>query len=645
MSAASRIHHMVLMAALIAVATIFAATAPGAGAYVNPAQAEKAAELGAAWFETTQSENGALAGPLGGGARFGEWTLTALAAGNRNAADAVPARSGPSAQDFYGSFWIRNGPGSVACPPGDDNPEICDLQPDGLPTDAARSALSAVAGGLQPSRISTSRDFISRLAFWWDGKQIGYRDLLNDDIFGILALRHAGAPEELLRTLAVKVRTEQLDDGGWHWRAGINPTAPADTDMTASAIGALCAAGADPETDSAVARGLALLQERQVGEQGGFSTSTGGAGVNTNSTAWVVSGLNACDIDPQDYPWVTAQGKTPLDFLVSMQNGNGSFRYMPNNPVGSANLMASYQAVSPLGGNDWSGDAPAREVAGEPAIKAAPRVAVGTTVPATLVIDQGPASSAAQRVRFCRILIEEGDDLAGVMAAAMTTSSPGRCAQKVATAPDGDGVALTSLNGGEGGWSIAVNGGPEADSTADTFGLGDMVVLSYEGGDELTPAAVVPVPQIEGKVKPPAETDDFDDPADSSDSDPVEPIKAFYPTARIIGQPSYRKGKVRVALRCPAGTGAIGCNVSLRFKVAAPGRKKFKRFAGTALQIRSGNRRVVRVKAGPPLRRALRSSSPRRPGKGHARIRVAAGTRSADGVVSFSRVTGLVRGR
>jgi hypothetical protein len=79
--------------------------------------------------------------------------------------------------------------------------------------------------------------------------------------------------------------------------------------------------------------------------------------------------------------------------------------------------------------------------------------------------------------------------------------------------------------------------------------------------------------------------------------------------------------------------------------VAAPGKKKFRKFRGTAVQVPSGKRRTIRVKAGKPVRRVLRKSANRRLGKGRARIRVVAGTRSADGVVSFSRTAGIIRGR
>lgn len=620
--------------AIVSLVALFGIGAGSANAYVSQGEAQGAAELGASWFENTQAESGALAGALGGGERFGEWSLTALAAGDVNAADAAPSLAGPTAQSYYDEFWVDRGPGSVACPPGQDNPEICALQPDGVPTDAARSALSAVAGGLQPSRLSKDRDFVSRLAFWWDGEQVGYRDLLNDDIFAILALGHSGAPQELLEQLARKVRAEQLNDGGWHWRAGLktsNPNAPSDTDMTASAIGALCVAGADAGTDPAIGDGLALLEQRQPAASGGFSTSTSASAVNTNSTAWVVSGLNACGIDPQSGPWVKAGNTTPLDFLVGMQNTNGSFRYTPANPAGSANLMASYQAVSPLGGNDWSGEAPEREVAGAPAVKPAPAIADGVEVPLTLVIDHGAATPDADQVRMCRVEVSQGADLSALLESAESASSPGKCVQGASASGSEGPESVTTLNGGSGEWTVSVNGSPEADATGAEFGLGDMVVLRYRGGDALNPAAVVPVPQIDGKLKP--------------DPDPEpKPIPGTYPKAKLVGKPALRGGKVRAVVACPAGSGAIGCNTTLNFGVRGPNAKRFRGFAVTAVQVPSGEKRTVVVKAGKKVRSVLKRSA-RRGSKGRARIRVVAGTRAPDGLISYSIGAGMVRGR
>ena len=153
--------------------------------------------------------------------------MTALAAAGINAADVRTSLADPSAQDFYLDEWQAGGPG-------------------GAGTDAERGILAGVAGGIQTSRLSTAADttrsnLVARVAELFDGTQIGEPGLLNDDIFGVLALHQAGAPPELLRKIVDYLRTKQLPDGGWSWNA--SPGAPADTDMTGSVVAAFCAAG------------------------------------------------------------------------------------------------------------------------------------------------------------------------------------------------------------------------------------------------------------------------------------------------------------------------------------------------------------------------------------------------------------------
>ena len=221
-----------------------AAAAGSAGAYVTPAQAEHSVDRGASWFEAGQDEET--------GRLDSDWAMTALAAAGINAADVRTSAADPTAQDYYLGEWQAEGPG-------------------GAGTDAARGILSGVAGGIQTSRLSTAADatksnLVARLAELWDGTQIGNAGLLNDDIFGVLALHQAGAPREMLRRVVDELRASQLPGGGWSWSA--SPSAPADTDMTGAAIAAFCAAGVAP-MDPDVADALALLHSLQDPETRG----------------------------------------------------------------------------------------------------------------------------------------------------------------------------------------------------------------------------------------------------------------------------------------------------------------------------------------------------------------------------------------
>jgi hypothetical protein len=316
-----------------------AASAGDAGAHVSPAQAEHAADRGVAWFLSNQEESGSF----GFG---GDWAMAALAAAGLNAADARTSLLDPSAQDFYLGEWQTSGPG-------------------GAGTDAARGILAGVAGGIQPSRLSTDLDatrsnLVARLAELFDGTQIGEPGLLNDDIFGVLALHHAGAPQPLLRWIVDYLRTKQLSNGGWTWNT--SPGAPADTDMTGSVVAAFCAAGVDP-SDPDVQQALGLLHSLQDPATGGFVAppESFGIGVNTDTTAWVTSGLVQCGIDPQGPEWTTAQGKTPLDYLLSMQKADGHFDWTAEFGGGA---FETYSAVRPLMGAGSSTTDPAPATCG-----------------------------------------------------------------------------------------------------------------------------------------------------------------------------------------------------------------------------------------------------------------------------------------
>ena len=321
----------------LTLAALAAGSAPAA-AHVSPAQAEHAAQRGVSWFLTNQEASGSLGS---------EWAMTALAAAGLNAADARTSLADPSAQDFYLGGWQASGPGGAA-------------------TDAERAILAGVAGGIQTSRLSTSAEaaksnLVARVAELFDGEQIGSEGLLSDDIFGVLALHHAGAPPELLRALADYLPTKQLPGGGFSWSA--SPAAVEDPEMTGATLAALCAGGAST-SDPSVMRGLEFLHTAQD-DGGGFSAPFG-IGVNTDTTAWIVSGLVQCGIDPQGTEWTTAEGKTPLDYLLSMQRPDGHFDWKAEFAGGA---FETYSAVRPLAGAGFSATAPQRLDGVSPAVR------------------------------------------------------------------------------------------------------------------------------------------------------------------------------------------------------------------------------------------------------------------------------------
>ncbi|MET0305579.1 MAG: prenyltransferase/squalene oxidase repeat-containing protein [Solirubrobacterales bacterium] len=561
-----------------------AALAGNAGAHVSPAQADHAAERGVNWFLSNQEESGSF----GFG---GDWAMTALAATGLNAADAQTTLADPSAQEFYLGDWQASGPGTTA-------------------TDAERAILSGVAGGIQTSRLSTSvldtttSNLVARVAELFDGEQIGEPGLLNDDIFGVLALHHAGAPPELLRSIVEYLRTQQKPNGGWTWNA--SPGAPADTDMTGSAVAAFCAAGVGPG-DADLDEAIALLHTLQDPATGGFIAppEAFGIGVNTDTTSWVTSGLIQCGIDPQGAEWTTSQGKTPLDYLVSMQRPDGHFDWTGEFAGGA---FETYSSVRPLAGEAFSAAPPARLDGISPAVRPAANVADGTPVPITLVIDHGPG---ADDVRMCRVDVESGSSLGAVLADAETMSVPAGC---VASFSGGEGPGgLVSLNGvaetTDYEWRTAVNGSAATAGSGDAIGFGDLVFL-----------------ELAAKVVNPAQPPKVDVPPLGA---AAKQRRAKGPRVAVRGRAWLRAdGELAVRLECPRGNGQVGCQgvLTVRFR---QGRNDRLRFGGsTAFALPSGDSSVFSAAATEAL---LRSAD-----EGRVRLRVTAATRAEDGALRLT---------
>lgn len=560
-----------------------AALAGNAGAYVSPAQAEHAADRGVSWFLTNQEESGSF----GFG---GDWAMTALAAAGLNAADAGTSPVDPSAQDFYLGDWQASGPGTAA-------------------TDAERAILSGVAGGIQTSRLSTSADttksnLVARVAELFDGEQIGEAGLLNDDIFGVLALYHAGAPPELLRSIVDYLRTKQLPDGGWSWNA--SPGAPADTDMTGSVVAAFCAAGVGPGDDD-LDEAIALLHTLQDPATGGFIAppEAFGIGVNTDTTSWVTSGLIQCGIDPQGPEWTTAQGKTPLDYLASLQRPDGHFDWTEEFAGGA---FETYSSVRPLAGEAFSAAPPARLDGVSPAVRPVANVADGTPVPITLVIDHGPG---ANDVRMCRVDTESGSSLDDVLTDAETTSVPADCVADFA----GEGVSgnLASLNGvaetADYEWRTSVNGSAPSAAGEDPIDFGDLVFLEL--------AAKVANPAQPAKVE-------------------VPPLRAAVkqrrrkgPRVAVRGRANLQPdGELAVRLECPRGNGPVGCRGVLTVQFRQGQDDRLRLGGSTAFALASGNSTTLLV----PATKALRQSAD----EGRVRLRVTAATRAEDGALRLT---------
>ena len=386
--------------------------------------------------------------------------------------------------------------------------------------------------------------------------------------------------------------------------------------MTGSAVAAFCAAGvasADPDLQQA----FALLHGLQDPATGGFIAppESFGIGVNTDTTSWVTSGLIQCGIDPQGPEWTTDQGKTPLDYLVSLQRPDGHFDWTDEFAGGP---FETSDSVRPLGGIGFSTAPPARLDGVSPAMRPAPSVADGTTVPITLVIDHGPG---AADVRMCRVDVESGSDLAAVLGDAQASSVPAGCVGGFATAPSGGGVRVSSLNGvaetADYGWRVRIDGGPLENEATGPIGFGDLVFLDFAAKvANPGPAPRVEVPALKRRKR----------------------HEHRGPRVAVLRKAEWQNGgDVAVRLRCPRGNGGEGCRGTLTIQFR-PHRGAGLALGGAApFEVASGDKGVVTV----PATEALRNALARRP---RLKLSLTAATRSDDGSVRLTHARRFLAG-
>lgn len=309
-----------LLLALVAAATLGVAAAP-ARAAAPTAREQQRLDASIRYLQEVQNRDGGFGGTRGGASDpiFTSWAALALASAGINPRDqALPG--GKSAIRYL----------------------VAHLDLLEQTTDFERTLLVAVAAGMS-GRSFGGRDLVTPIVTRQlpDGSfpqtAAGTTGTVNATAFAILSLCLVDDPT--LKPVIARAADHLLApgvqnaNGSWDWVAG----APGGSDMTAAVIEALRAAGR-PGTD-AEQRAFAYLRTTQ-NDDGGFGMSPG-AESNSMSTAWVLQAMWAAEIDPAS--WARAGG-TPLDYLASMQQPDGSVRYMADN---DANRIWSTAQVAP----------------------------------------------------------------------------------------------------------------------------------------------------------------------------------------------------------------------------------------------------------------------------------------------------------
>jgi Prenyltransferase and squalene oxidase repeat len=534
----------------LSIATLLALCLAGLGPAVAPAGAAvtdveemAAAKHGAEWMTLLQEPSGEL--PSFGG----DWSMISLASVGINAADVRLSPTEPSAQDFYLSLWTGEPPALFSA------------------TDFERAILTGYSGGLEPSRLDAQTNLVADLAAQFNGHELGEKGATNADVFGVLALSAVGAPTDVIDRLVQAVREQQDADGGWNFAAG---TKRSEADLTGAALAALCTAGV-PSTDPAIVKAESYLHSVQDAATGGFIN----VGVNTDSTAWVVSGLDACKLDPQTAEWTTTAAKTPIDFLIAQQNEDGSFQRKAGDE--EEDFYATQDAVRALSRTGFIAPPPARQETGQPTVRPAPTVAPGTAVPMTLVIDSAGHVTGGSSIRMCKVIAPAGATVAQMLTAASEASLPSYCLSDVSL----EGGRITRVNGvssepGRTAWEVSREGGSDELETNGAVGLGALVQV------HLIPNRETP------EIPAPSGTTSTARTTTETTHTPTPPRLQV----RVGPLTRVRHGHITVALTCLPKAGPAGCSGVVRVRAALRARR------GGPVRQRVVGEAVVHIAAG-----------------------------------------------
>lgn len=204
-------------------------------------------------------------------------------------------------------------------------------------TDYAKRILAIAATKHDPASWA-GVDLVAGLRGLANSGQIGDPSLLNDDAWGILALRAAGltASDEVVADSAAYLLAHQNADGGWGYALGVD----SDSNDTAAVLMALSEVG-KTSSDASVASAVAYLATQQL-DNAGFvyqlpCSWPGCDAADSASTAWVIAALTKLYLNPAS--WVKGSS-TPFDFLLSLQTDDGSFKWQLSDPAGTASMTA-----------------------------------------------------------------------------------------------------------------------------------------------------------------------------------------------------------------------------------------------------------------------------------------------------------------
>lgn len=214
-------------------------------------------------------------------------------------------------------------------------------------TDFERAMLVAIASGTSP-RDYGGRDLVAAILSRRlpDGSFThgagGTTGGINDTAFAMLGLSATDEPAKnnIISRAAAWLVGVQSQDGGWSWA----PAREGSSDMTAATIQALRVAPRTAKRAEAERRGWTYLRATQR-DDGGFAQTPGDPESNSASTAWALQAMWAAAIGPTTW---RRPGGTPLDYLASLQQPDGSITYMKGRSLNDL-WMTAYAAPALAG--------------------------------------------------------------------------------------------------------------------------------------------------------------------------------------------------------------------------------------------------------------------------------------------------------
>ena len=196
--------------------------------------------------------------------------------------------------------------------------------------DYERHAMALMALNINPYTGGPS-DYITPIVESFDGTQIDDDGLVNDDIFALIPLLHAGydKDDEMIQKITTFIVSEQKSNGSWE----------NSIDVTAAAIQALSGVRSLSGVSGALSGGETFLQSSQKSD-GGFG--------DPFATSWAIQGIEALGQSTESW---TVGEYNPLTYLASEQGEDGGLSTNPDDY--STRAWATAYAIPAAKGLTW----------------------------------------------------------------------------------------------------------------------------------------------------------------------------------------------------------------------------------------------------------------------------------------------------